>query len=47
MHIVLSDNECTKQIQTVPNIEAIIEDIKIMGKGILHDIKIKTHSLLI
>lgn len=46
MHIVLSDNECTKQIQTVPNIEAIIEDIKIMGKGILHDIKIKTHSLL-
>ncbi|XP_014773515.1 nucleolar protein 6 isoform X1 [Octopus bimaculoides] len=38
--------ESSKENQLVPNIEAIIEDMKILGNGIVEHIKVKTMSLL-
>lgn len=46
MQMVINSDKSNKSVETAPNIEAIIEDIKIMGKGILHDITLKTQSFL-
>lgn len=39
-------DEPSKENHLVPNIEAIIEDMKILGNGIVEHIKVKTTSLL-